>query len=375
MNKQSIMEKNDLTVSADELRTMLENKDRVVVLDVRPREQREEWQIPGSIYVDAYKRLNANDPTVLDEVEIPTDTKVVTVCAAGRTSQIAANELRKKGIEAYSLEGGMKDWSLAWNTAWQQFDNFSVGQVRRTGKGCLSYFIVSGKEAIIIDASLPVEVYAQLTKQHQLSVKYVIETHIHADHLSRSKELAEYFQAPLYLPTPNKVQFAFNPITDDTVFTIGSIVLQSIPTPGHTLESFSFYIDNKILFTGDTLFTNGVGRPDLKSTTEESRGKAKLLFHSLQSLLSLPANVVIFPAHTNSPSAFDNHLIQTTIGEAKKNIPMLSNNEEEFINQLLQKIPPTPPNYLSIVEKNITGNYDGINPVDLEAGANRCAVS
>lgn len=120
------MENKDLTVNSDELRAMLENQERVVVLDVRPKEQREEWQIPGSIYVDAYKRLNANDPSVLDDVEIPENTKVITVCAAGRTSQIAANELRKKGIEAYSLEGGMKSWSKSWNTAQVQFDNFEV---------------------------------------------------------------------------------------------------------------------------------------------------------------------------------------------------------------------------------------------------------
>ncbi len=369
------MENTDLLVTTDELRTMLENKEPVVVLDVRPQEQREEWQIPSSIYLDAHKRLNASDFTVLDEIEIPDNTKVITVCAAGRTSQVAANELRKKGIEAYSLKDGMKGWSLAWNKAHHSYDDFELWQIRRTGKGCLSYIIASDKEAIIIDASLPVEVYAQLVIEHKLSIKYIIETHIHADHLSRSKELAEYFNAPLYLPVPNKVQFDYHPIKSDTVFTVGSVILRSIPAPGHTLESFSFYIDNKILITGDTLFTNGVGRPDLKSTEEESREKAKLLYQSLQNLLSLPDDVIILPAHTSKPVEFDNKLVQTTIGEAKKNIAMLKNNEEDFINSLLQKIPATPPNFLSIVEKNIIGNYEGVNPVDLEAGANRCAVS
>jgi rhodanese-related sulfurtransferase len=100
-------------ITTNTLQNWLENKENVVVLDVRPKEQREEWQIPGSIYVDAYQRLNANDPSVLDEVSIPENAIVVTVCAAGRTSKIAANELRKKGIEAYSLDGGMKAWSMA----------------------------------------------------------------------------------------------------------------------------------------------------------------------------------------------------------------------------------------------------------------------
>jgi rhodanese-related sulfurtransferase len=73
------MESNGLTVNVEELRIMLEEKQPVIVLDVRPKEQREEWQIPGSIYVDAYQRLNANDLKVLDEISIPENTKVVTV--------------------------------------------------------------------------------------------------------------------------------------------------------------------------------------------------------------------------------------------------------------------------------------------------------
>lgn len=369
------MENKDLIVTADELRTMLENKERVVVLDVRPKEQREEWQIPGSIYIDAYKRLNANDPAVLDDVKIPENTKVVTVCAAGRTSQIAANELRKKGIEAYSLEDGMKGWSKAWNVAQKQFPDFGVLQLRRTGKGCLSYIVSSGNEAIIIDASLPATIYEELIHQQGLSVKYVIETHIHADHLSRSKQVADLFNAPLFLPIPNKVQFSHNPITEDTSFTVGAITLKCLPTPGHTLESYSFYIENNILITGDTLFTNGVGRPDLKADPEESKAKAGLLYHSLKKLLTLPDNTLILPAHTNKPVDFDGAMISTTIDEAKKNISLLQTSENDFVNELLQKIPPTPANYLSIVEKNLTGDFSDTDSNDLEAGANRCAVS
>jgi glyoxylase-like metal-dependent hydrolase (beta-lactamase superfamily II)/rhodanese-related sulfurtransferase len=369
------MNNSDTTISADRLRELLNNGEPVFVLDVRPKDERQEWQIPGSHYVDAYKRLNEGDNSVLDQVNIPGGSKVVTVCAAGRTSMIAAKALKEKGIEAWSLEGGMKNWSLAWNTAYQQFDGFGVWQVRRTGKGCLSYIIESNKEAIIIDASLPIEVYIHLADKHQLSVKYVIETHIHADHLSRSKELAGYFKAPLYLPAQNKIQFSFNPIDGNTVFKIGILSLRSISTPGHTLESFSYYISKLVVFTGDTLFTNGVGRPDLKSTVEETGAKAKLLYKSLQELLALPGNVMIFPGHTGSPPEFDNKPIQITIDEAKRNIPMLNKSEDEFVSQLLQKLPDAPPNYQSIVEKNITGNYDGVNPVDLEAGANRCAIS
>ena len=369
------MDKSKDTVDAETLRTWLENNDPVFVLDVRPSSQREEWQIPGSHYLDAYKRLNEGDKSVLDEIEIPDNAKVVTVCAAGRTSQIASEALKEKGFDACSLEGGMKAWSKAWNVAQGQFRAFQVLQVRRTGKGCLSYIIYSNNEAIIVDASLPAMVYEDLIHRYDLSVKYVLETHIHADHLSRSKQVADLFKAPLFLPTPNKVQFSHKPITEDTSFTVGAITFKCLPTPGHTLESYSFYSENNILITGDTLFTNGVGRPDLKANAEESRIKAGLLYHSLKKLLTLPDKILILPAQTSKPVDFDGAMISTTIGESRRNISLLHSSETDFVDQLLQKIPPTPANYLSIVEKNLTGHFSDTDTDDLEAGANRCAVS
>jgi glyoxylase-like metal-dependent hydrolase (beta-lactamase superfamily II)/rhodanese-related sulfurtransferase len=369
------MDKSKNIITVESLRQMLENKEPVFVLDVRPLSEREEWQIPGSHYVDAYERLRQGDTKVLDKIDIPANAKVITVCAAGKTSQIAAEALRQKGIDAWSLEGGMKAWGTAWNIARKQFDDFEVVQVRRTGKGCLSYIISSNGEAVIIDASLPAEVYVNLVRHGNLSVKYVIETHIHADHLSRSAEVAAFFQVPLFLPVPNKVQFPFNEITEATNFSVGKINLKSLHTPGHTIESFSFYIENNAVFTGDTLFTDGVGRPDLKSSVEESRKKARLLYRSLQHLLFLPGQVLVFPAHTNKPVEFDRKILDTTIAEAKTNISMLHKQESDFVEALLEKMPSPPANYLSIVETNLTGNFSAVNPVELEVGANRCAIS
>jgi glyoxylase-like metal-dependent hydrolase (beta-lactamase superfamily II)/rhodanese-related sulfurtransferase len=363
------------TVTAETLRNWLDNHDPVFVLDLRPSSQREEWKIPGSHYLDAYKRLNEGDMSVLDEIKIPAKAKVVTVCAAGRTSQIAANALQEKGVDAFSLEGGMKAWGKAWNIARKQFSDFEVLQVRRTGKGCLSYIVSSNNEAIIVDASLPVTIYEELIHRYKLSVKYVIETHIHADHLSRSRQLADLFKVPLFLPVPNKVEYLHEPITEDTGFKVGNVTLKALSTPGHTIESYSFYIENAVLLTGDTLFINGVGRPDLKADREQSRVKAGLLYHSLQYILSLPGHVLILPAHSSNPVDFNGTIITTTISEARKNIPLLNTNENEFIDVLLEKIPPTPANYLSIVEKNLTGSFSEFESDDLEAGANRCAIS
>ena len=369
------MRNNNSIISAMQLREWLDLGVPIFVLDIRPLSQREEWQIPGSHYLDAYKRLNEGDNSVLDEIELPENVKVITVCAAGRTSQLAAEALKEKGFDAFSLEGGMKEWSTAWNTAQKKFIDFEVLQIRRTGKGCLSYIVSSNSEAAIIDASLPIDVYIQCVQNNNLSVKYVLETHIHADHLSRSKEIAEYFNVPLFLPVPNKVKFPFHSILEDATFLIGNVMLWTISTPGHTMESVSFYIEKNVVFTGDTLFTNGVGRPDLKSNEEEIRIKAGQLHHSLKKLLFLPDEVLILPAHTNKPIEFDRIILCSTIGEVRKTIPALHKNEREFIDFVFQHIPPPPPNYSSIVERNLIGDFSEVNPIDLEAGANRCAIS
>lgn len=362
-------------INTNTLRTWLESGKAVSILDIRPVKERMEWFIPGSVYFDAYDKLKANKSGALQGLHLDKTIPVVTICAGGKVSLIAAELLNEQGFEAFSLQGGMKAWSLSWNTATLSFPGFEIIQFRRTGKGCLSYIISSGTEAIAIDASLPVEVYEEFLQREKLKLTHVLETHIHADHLSRSKELAERHHATLNLPVPNKVNFDFEPVNALSVFSIGKIKIKPIQTPGHTIESTSYLIDNKVLFTGDTLFVNGVGRPDLKANNEEALRKSKMLYLSLQKLLTLGEHIIVLPAHASQPVEFDDSPVQTSIGKAKKNIDMLQLNEEEFVNTILQRIPPTPANYLSIIEKNIKGDYSDINPIDLEAGANRCAVS
>jgi glyoxylase-like metal-dependent hydrolase (beta-lactamase superfamily II)/rhodanese-related sulfurtransferase len=362
-------------IDAATLRTWLENNEPVFVLDVRPTSQREEWQIPGSHYLDAYKRLNEGDLSVLSEIQIPEKSKVVTVCAAGRISQIASAGLREKGINAYSLKDGMKGWSLAWNKAILDLKNYKIIQLRRTGKGCLSYIIASDKKAIIVDASLPVEVYETVLEQYHWNLTAVLETHIHADHLSRSKQVAEKFKAPLHLPTPNKVSFSYEKLSGGQLINLGQIFIRVIATPGHTLESVSFLINDEILLSGDTVFTDAVGRPDLKANEEEAKLRAELLYVSLQKLMQLNENIIVLPAHTSKPIDFDNKPIKATLSEIRKNVPLLHLKKGEFVKAIMDKIPPAPANYLTIVEKNLSGNFTDINPIDLEAGANRCAIS
>ncbi len=365
------------TVEVETLREWLEKEQPVTVLDVRPASERAEWAIPGSIHIDAYEALKANDPEALAGVDLPDDAPVVTVCGAGKTSQIAAQQLQKRGIQALSLAGGMKAWSLAWNNTEVAVPDSKtcVIQVRRTGKGCLSYIIASGDAAAVIDAALPPEVYLDLVATRGWRITHVLETHVHADHLSRSRQLAELSEAELLLPEQDRVIFPFTPMPDGFTLNICAARLTALSTPGHTPESTCYLLDGKALFTGDTLFLAGVGRPDLHADGDETKNSARALYHSLQQLLRLPPETILLPGHTSEPVAFDEIAIQASLDEVRSRLYTLNGTPESFIETILARIPPTPPNYLRIIEFNEAGQLPEGDPTDLEAGANRCAVS
>jgi glyoxylase-like metal-dependent hydrolase (beta-lactamase superfamily II)/rhodanese-related sulfurtransferase len=361
-------------VDASTLRDWLEQNRPVTIIDVRADEDRAQWSIPGSIHVNAYEALKAGEPSVLSDIELPPDRPVVTVCNLGRVSARAAEVLAGRGIAALSLAGGMKAWSLAWNTAEVTLSKAQIVQVRRTGKGCLSYVVFSGSEALVIDASLPAEVYLDLATEKSSTIRHVLDTHIHADHLSRSRLLAEKSGATLSLPRQNRVAFPYTPIDADSELVVGDAVVRAIPTPGHTMESTSYFINGHALFTGDTLFLAGVGRPDLHTNATESAARASLLYRSLKKLLALGPEVLVFPGHTSEPVPFDRRVLSARLGDIAARLQPWLSSEETFTERLLAHLPETPPNYLRIVDLNEAGELSEGDVTDLEAGANRCAV-
>jgi glyoxylase-like metal-dependent hydrolase (beta-lactamase superfamily II) len=365
------------TIEFNELRSLLAEQTPVIVLDVRNAEDRAEWAIPGSLHIDAYEALKAGDPAALAAANIPADAQVVTVCGAGKMSQVAMEQLHSRGYDARSLTGGMKAWSLAWNSAETAIPGSAatVVQIRRTGKGCLSYVIGDGGEAVVIDASLSPEVYETLAGDRGWMIRHVLDTHVHADHLSRSPLLAACTGATLHLPAQDRVTFAFDPLCDGDEIAVGSSRFVALRTPGHTRESTCYLLDGRMLFTGDTLFLAGVGRPDLEANPEEARARARLLHASLGRLTAMPAETLVFPGHTSEPIPFDERPIVASIGEIADRVEMLQLPEEAFAAAILSRIPPTPANHARIVALNEAGILPAGDLTDLEAGANRCAVS
>src|SRR5947207_3224485 len=363
-------------ISTEALRHLLEQGSPVTVLDVRPAAERAEWCIPGSVHADVYEALRRRDPNALADFHPANGDRVVTVCAAGKTSMLAAARLRARGLDAVSLEGGMRAWSLAWNTAEVSCPGSTarIVQLRRTGKGCLSYLIGSNGEAAVVDASLEPQIYHRLADERGWRIRTVLETHVHADHLSRARALAVDTGARLCLPTTDRVSFQYAPLKDGDIVRVGSAGLRVFHTPGHTPESACFLLDEHALFTGDTLFLAAVGRPDLEATTDESRSRAHVLHSSLQRLVALPPETVILPAHTSEPVAFDGRPITATLEEVQEQTSLLREPAETFVSQILTRLPPTPPNHHRIVALNEAGTLPD-DPTELEAGANRCAVA
>jgi glyoxylase-like metal-dependent hydrolase (beta-lactamase superfamily II)/rhodanese-related sulfurtransferase len=367
--------RNDI-ITVGTLRRMLDEGQPVTIVDIRPHGEWAEWSIPGAIHVDAYAALKAGQPNALADLNVPADRPVVTICAAGRVSLIAAEQLRARGFDARSLAGGMKAWSLAWNSADVSVPTSAaqVIQLRRTGKGCLSYLIGADGEAAVIDASLDPELYLDLAQQRGWRITHVLDTHVHADHLSRSRSLAEQSGALLHLPATDRVTYPYVPVQDGDVLDIGAARLHVLQTPGHTPESACYLLDDQLLFTGDTLFLAGVGRPDLEASADEARRRAHMLYGSLQCLLRLPPAVLVLPGHTSEPVAFDGKSIAAPLSKVASQVELLHAPEAVFVDTLLARIPPTPPNHGRIVELNEAGTIPEVDVTDLEAGANRCAV-
>lgn len=363
-------------IEMETLRDWLDSKQPLTVLDIRADEDRAQWAIPGSVHINAYEAVRAGQPGALAGATFPLDRPVVTVCNAGRVSQTAAEMLADRGFDARSLAGGMKAWSLAWNTAEVTLADTSISviQVRRTGKGCLSYIVGCAEEAMVIDPSVSADVYLEIASRYGFSIQHVLETHVHADHLSRARELAKETGATLLLPPQQRVRFAFRAVADGERIPIGSATLAVMHTPGHTNESTSYVLNEIAVFTGDTLFTKGVGRPDLHADPEGARQRTRALFASLTGLRALRPHTVVLPAHASEPIPFDGRAIAAHMGDVERWLSGWLTSEAAFVDRVTSNLPPTPPNFSRIVELNEAGEYPTSDLTDLEVGANRCAL-
>ncbi|MFB6186569.1 MAG: MBL fold metallo-hydrolase, partial [Halobacteriaceae archaeon] len=277
-----------------------EEDDDLLLLDIRPPDGYEEWHVPGSKNINVYEDLKSDLDSARTKLQdLPQNKEIVTVCAVGKMSATATDLLQEMGYEAKTMTDGMQGWGRVHNYAEIPTESGYLIQVARPGTGCLSYIVISRGEAMVIDPSQYIGKYQTILEYFNATLTAVTETHAHADHISGARKLANVYDVPYYLHhadigTLDKPTL----IGDGTELTLGDVTIEVIHTPGHTEGSVTFDIGEEALLTGDTLFLDSVGRPDLESAGQnEITDRAKTLYESLQELLAKQDDRWVLPAH------------------------------------------------------------------------------
>lgn len=366
-------------ISPNELSNRLQADDGdLIVLDIRSEAEFENWHIPGSENVPVYDELKEN-PENADQAlsDMPKESEIVTVCAAGVLSQKATERFQKMGYDAKTLVDGMNGWSRVHRHAEVPADlNGTLIQVARPGKGCLSHVLISDGEAAVFDPSHFLDEYEAILDEYNAELVRVFDTHAHADHVSGAAELADRHGVPYYLHPKDALAIDATPVGDEQTVTVGGLDVEVIHTPGHSEGSVSFGIDGAALITGDTLFHESVGRVELGVEAgiedAEVEQNAATLYESLQRLLDRPDDAVVLPAHDlGSPEP----PVTATLEEVRDRNEDLGRDREEFVTELASDIPDHPPNFERVKRTNV--GQDSV-PADelaeLELGPNNCAA-
>jgi len=227
--------------------------------------------------------------------------------------------------------------------------------------GCLSYVIGCGRagEAVVIDPGRDrVDEYLAVSRKKGLAVTHIVETHLHADHVSGNQALSTKSGARIHIHPAAQAAFAHAPIEHGDELRVGSIALKVIHTPGHTPDSICLLVTDTsrgdepwFVLTGDTLFIGDVGRPDFGG-----EHAAAGLYESLtRRLLTLPDSVEVYPAHGAGSScgrAMSSKTASTIGFERRFNLALRAGDVETFVRQLMTGLPPKPPNFERIIGKN-----------------------
>lgn len=247
--------------------------------------------------------------------------------------------------------------------------------IKQLYTSCLSeaaYYIESNGEAAVIDPLRDIDVYIQLASERKATIKFIFETHFHADFVSGHIDLSKATGAAIVYGPGTNTTFPVHVARDNEVFNLGQLSITVLHTPGHTLESACYLLKDETgkdycVFTGDTLFVGDVGRPDLAQKGEEltMNDLAGKLYDSLQTkILTLPDDVLVYPAHGPGSACGKNLGPKThsTIGEEKgKNYALQASSKEEFIKAVTAGL-AEPPEYFSI---NAQINKEGYESLDV----------
>ncbi|SES68922.1 Glyoxylase, beta-lactamase superfamily II [Salinibacillus kushneri] len=371
-------------MTTSELAKRIVNHEEIFILDVRNTDEFDDWKIEGGkvevINEPYFNLLDGVDPIV---DKLPKDKEIIVVCAKGGSSRMIAEMLEEEAgfTNMMNLEGGMKAWS-------EHLEPVKVGDLKdggalyefvRLGKGCLSYFVESNGDAAIIDTNRMISIYESFAAERDVQIKHLIDTHLHADHISGGRELAEKVGGTYYLPPKDatEVTFDYTPVEEGRDITVGNttVKVQPIYSPGHTIGSTSFIIDDQYFLTGDILFVESIGRPDLAGKAEDWVADLRNTLYNKYKELS--EDLLVLPAHYSFAKELgEGGLVSARLGHLYKvNSGLQVDDEGEFRKMVTENLPPQPNAYEDIRKTNMGKiNPENEEQREMEIGPNRCAV-
>ena len=373
--------------SAQELARMLDSAEPLQIMDVRAPERVSAGRI-DLLPSERFHNIRGSELLRCEDVAgtgLDPAFPVAVVCGKGEDSKVLTRHLARMGLDARSLAGGMAAWMRVVISREldppQELDR--LVQFDRIGKGCLGYLLISRGEAIIVDPPLHLETYLEVLEESGATLVGVADTHVHADYVSGGVTLARRFGVPYYLHpadavypydgTPGKIDF--HAVSDGDAIELGHTTLKVMHTPGHTEGSVTYLVENRIGLTGDFLFVESVGRPDLGG--EEDAWARQLWDSMARAVRQWNDGLAVYPAHYGGET-------ERRMGRAV-GIPfgtLLQENEiiriqdpEVFLYTILESSAPFPEAYRKIKAINL-----GLAPpveaeVEvLEVGRNECAL-
>jgi glyoxylase-like metal-dependent hydrolase (beta-lactamase superfamily II) len=358
------------------------------VLDVRNADEFARWRVEGPHAVDVLnvpyfefvEREDASVKKVTDWLGNRQEDLVV-VCAEGGSSAYVAEILGGRGVRAANLAGGMAAWGVG--SAVRPVVGSGpvrLWQVVRFGRGCLSYVVARGEDAVVVDPHRSLDAYRALLDQHRLRLRAVFDTHLHADHVSGGPALSRDVGVGYHASRADfeGATLPLDELVDGRAVRVGRLeVLPIVPlgTPGHTPGSTSLLVGDAHLLTGDTLFVDDVGRPDLGGQAAAWAAELHQTLH--ERLRPLGDAVVVLPAHAASLAGHrPGGAVAGTLGELRRGNRAMQLSRDAFVREAERAAGSAPPEYARIREINL-GRRTAAEAelAELELGKNQCALS
>ncbi|QJD87654.1 MBL fold metallo-hydrolase [Cohnella herbarum] len=372
-----------INMTAQKVTRAIIDRQPLFILDVRNTADYEDWKIEGGSIED----MNVPYFDLLDGVDkvlplLPANRKVLVVCAKEGSSQFVAEQLVEAGrTDIHYLQGGMKAWS-------EHLEPVKIGglhnggelyQFVRMGKGCLSYMILSEGEAVVVDPLRMTKVFEDFAQQRGVRIRHALDTHLHADHISGGRMLAENNGAIYWLPPKDaeEVTFAYEALEEGKEIKIGNarIKIQPIYSPGHTIGSTSIIVDDQYLLSGDILFVESIGRPDLAGSAGDWAEDLRSTLYDKYSILS--EDLIVLPAHFGKINELGKDgSVSARLGDLFANNPGLNIDNQDTFRQAVTTNLPAQPNAYQEIRKTNMGiiQPDDEEKREMEIGPNRCAI-